>query len=366
MALYLVQGKFLGGSLYSPVLVSLACLLAVQSIWAMTFRFLVLKGKNPPSQFSSKKIKGELFSGIQKKASQLLIDNGFQQSGQRNDKANQTYFRKRIKSPLVFEILAYSALIFILFTGIMNYGLGIGGQIKITPGGEMIDMGVVYLDKGFLAEQFSPFFMIRASSLTDTTSYDPSTIVLEVLDKKSWKLTSHRISTGESITVNRLRMEYIGDAYTTFISIYKGIHDYRPVPIRFESRTDISGNIYKAPIFIREPGTRGEGALDIVSKKLSIKVYRDEDLEFDGELLSGEKTSQGEMKVQFTSLMHYGIIDISRYGYRNYILSGIAALIFFLILRIFIRPEMVCLWSKGDNVFFYTRNRSVRALLRNM
>ena len=158
-------------------------------------------------------------------------------------------------------------------------------------------------------------------------------------------------------------MQYRGDAYMAFIAIFKKSHDYRPVPVKFESWTGNPEKPYSAFIYIRTPGVRGEGEFDAVSRKLRVRVYRDEALEFNGELLSGKKERQGDVMVQFTSLVHYGTFDISRYGYRNQVIGGMGALILFFVLRIVFRPGMVCLWPEGNRVYSYTRNRLVRKSL---
>lgn len=364
MSLYIVQGRFFGGSLYPHVMVSLACLAAAQSVWAIIYRFFQLTGRVPPTQLFPKKKKAELLDGKLEGAASLLNENGFSQVSSRNGKEGRSIcFMKRTKGPTVLEIAAYSALVFIIISRILNYGFGISGEVNVSPGGEMIDMDAGSLERGFFADRFPLSFKIKASSITDTIPGAPSTAILEVMDNKSGEIETHRVGTGERITVNRLRMQYRGDAYMAVIAIYNKSHDYRPVPIRYESWKVNPEKPYSAPFYIRTSGVTGEGAFDPVSRKLRVRVYRDETVEFDGELLSGTREYQGDMMVQFNSLMHYGAFDISRYGYRNQIIGGMVALVLFLVLRIIFRPGTVCLRTEDDRVFFYTRDRSIKRLL---
>ncbi len=360
MAGYLTQGKLLGWSLRPEVMVGLASVLILQSGCAIIYRLLMLSGR--ASELPALKAeKSKLFRGALEEVSDLLKDRGLLRTAQRKDGA--IFFTKGLKNSQVLEIIAYCGLVFALLSGTMNYGFGISGHVDISTGNRFIDLGTVSLNRAFLVRQSEPRLKVRASELQYATPSEPSTVVLEVADKDSANMTSYRLETGDSVSMGRFKMQYTGDTYIAFILVMKKKHDYRPVPIKLGLKSGHTGKTYTGMLVLREPGAKGEGEFDPASKTFRVKVYKNEELEFDGEFPYGESAQEGGFVVRVNALMHYGRFEIYRYGYRNQVIGGMGTFIIFLLARMIFRPFRVWVWSEGGRILFYTRNRAIKKLL---
>jgi hypothetical protein len=140
-------------------------------------------------------------------------------------------------------------------------------------------------------------------------------------------------------------------------------HDYLASPLELRISADNPGGIYTGPLIMNEPGAKGEGEFDPENRLFNIKVYKNEELEFDGEVLYGGTKRQGDLAVTIGALSHFGRIEITRYGHRNQVIGGMSVFIVFLLARFIFRPVQVCLRTEGGNTFFYTCSRSIRKML---
>jgi hypothetical protein len=361
MAAYLVQGKIVGWGFSPKGMIGLASLLMIQGGWAIIYRILILSGKVSGPACCIRKEKEELSSGTLDESSGLLHDNGFLKV-MLDD--GSLCFTKGLRRSYVLELVAYCALVFALLSGLMNYGFGISGYVNISPGGEPIDLNKTGLERGFLAGHSEVPLEIKATELTYAADDKPSVVFVDIADKKDGNMTSYRLETGESISIDRLRFRYLGDSRLAYISVMKKRHDYLASPLELRISADNPGGLYTGPLIMNEPGAKGEGEFDPETRLFKIKVYKNEELEFDSEVLYGDTERQGDLAVTIGALSHYGRIEITRYGYRKQVIGGMSVFIVFLLARLIFRPVQVCLWAEGDITFFYTRSRSLRKMLR--
>jgi hypothetical protein len=359
MAAYLVQGKIIGWGFSPKGMIGLASLLMLQGGWAIIYRLLILSRKVSGPACCIRKEKGELLKGTPEKLKGSLRDKGFRQMKLIDD---SLCFTKGLRRSYVLELVAYGALVFALLSGLMNYGFGMSGYVNVSPGGEPIDLNKTGLERGFLAGHSEVPLEIKAMELTYAADYKPSVVFIDIADKKDGNMTSYRLETGESISVERLRFRYMGDAYLAYISVMKKRHDYLASPLELRISADNARGLYTGPLIMNQPGAKGEGEFDPETRLFKIKVYKDEELEFDREVLYGDTERQGDLAVTIGALSHYGRIEITRYGYRNLVIVGMIVFMVFLLARFIFRPVHVCLWTEGDKTFFYTCSRSIRKI----
>ena len=355
MAAYLVQGKFFEGSLSPQIMVSLAIVLILQSFAALFYRAVYLFHGLPLQPKRHKKMQ----LGMSVEEAYLLLGRmGFSESKIRGDQI--ICYTKRGALQNIFEMLIYVSMIFMLISGLLNYSLGISGQIDVSPGSEFIDLSKVPLNRGFLASSNEPAFKIRMVSIDRSAEAEFSKGIFEVIEKDN--KFSYSINKGESFNIGRYRFFYLGDFYIAFISIMKKQHDYMPSPLLLK-KEKASDNIYKGDIFIAEPGASGKGEFDPQKNIFRIKAYKDGKQEFDTLFHYGETAEKGDYTVRVPALSHSGKVEISRYGYRSYVIAGSITFGVFLALRLFFRRKMVWIWTENGTPFFFTKHRALRPLL---
>jgi hypothetical protein len=263
----------------------------------------------------------------------------------------------------ILEMLAYCALVVALLSGILNYGFGISGYIEVVPGIKPVDISRYSLARGLFVGPSQPDMKIRVSELNPATIEKPSVLYLEVTNRKDRHMNSHRLETGENVRISRLKMMYLGDYYEAIVTVMKKKHDYRAVPVKLTFKQTNTGNKYTGTLYMWESGAEGEGEYEASSGLFRIKIYKEGELEFNGELPFAKPVKQGDFTVTVPAVRHAGKIKVTRYGYRNQVIGGIGAFVLFLVLRIIFRPLLVYLWSEGNRVYFYTRSRSIKRLL---
>ncbi len=361
MTVYLLQGKYLGWSLDPRVMVALGVFLCVQSGAAIVYRLLLLAGKRDAVQGLFAGQSGELLQVNCQNAAGRLTSNGF--SIFRKYDEGSICFQRWLHTSRLLEVAAYTSLVFAIASGLLNYGLGISGIVSVSPGGELIDLSLTELNRGFFSKQTEPSLKLRASELTPSISGSPSSITIEVHSKDLQHEIQKKMENGESLSVGRFSLRFTGDFYMAFISVVKGNHDYLAYPLTISKQAGTDDNVYRGRFLIAEPGTQGEGEYIPASQEFRVKVYKDNQPEFDGLFKYGEEAAQGDFRVSVKALSHAGRIEIARYSYKNQVLGGFLLLLVFIFIRLLFRPQMVCLQADGENVRFYTENRSVRRIL---
>jgi hypothetical protein len=194
----------------------------------------------------------------------------------------------------------------------------------------------------------------------------PSTIVLEASDRDEEEIIErYRLTTGDHARFGMLRMQYLGDYYLVFPTVFRNRHDYRAVSLKLKS-TDPASGMYSGDLHLREPGTRGTVEYEPSEERFRVRVYRDEALEFDTVFLQLNEGKDGDFTVRVPSLGHMAVVQISRYNYRLQVLAGMAAFVLFLLVRMVFRPVQIWLWTEKGNTLFYTPRRTMRKVLHRL
>lgn len=370
MAAYLIRGKYFDGTLFPKVLIAFASIIVIQGMLALAARIVrVRRGSSCPPAGMAKR--GKSFDGSLSEALEILNKKGFSRDGE-NRQEMAVYLEKGMRKGLLFEIVAYGALLVTLVLGLLNYGFSIRGFFTVSTGGEWANLqkNVQMLQKGFVADTSALDYEIKGTGLTSATTKAPSSITLLARDRNGKETASPRLKIGDTYDLGRVRMLYRGDGYLVFPLVMKGQHDFLPHPLYLYHKEGAKNGVYRAKLEMSEPGTRGEMEFVPSARLFTVKVEKDGRAVYDGNFaLESEgrpsEGREGDFRVSVMSLGHFGKFEIMRHTYRNQIFAGLVTLLAALLARVLSRPQQVWLWAEGDSCYYYTRNRSVsKALAR--
>jgi hypothetical protein len=364
---YLVQFRLFGIITSPEGMIYLSIVLILQCILALCYRILLLSGKVQEQYKPSKRWEDQKIKGTAEEAYRFLEGGGFAKSEYREE-ADTTValFSKRLKGSRIIETAIYGALVFTLLAGLLNHAFGIRGYVEFGATGGWTDLEKADLKRGILARIMPTKIKIRLTEKKSAGPDMPSSIVFEASEGDDGENTErYWLKPGDSARFGMLRIQYMGDYYLAFPTVYRKRHDYRAVAQKLKL-TDEAQGIYSGDLRLREFETKGTIEYEPAEKRFRIRIYRDEELEAETVFIHPDEGKDGDFTIRVPSLGHLSVLRISRYNYRMQVLAGMAVcVLFFLTRMIFIRPLRVWLSSEKGKPRFYANQRRVKkALLR--
>lgn len=236
-----------------------------------------------------------------------------------------------VQRTIIFEAIAYAGIIYMLISGLLNYGFGISGRVELSPGAEWSRIEELKLKRGFLSEGRISGLKIRAESLENAAGERPSEVSVEFEGKDGGKYFFKEISPGGLFEAGPLMIKYIGDAYMAFVSVYKEDLDLLPGPLVLYEE---GGGIYVGGMAFGHPEIDGEGKYDPSAGLFSIRLIGNDAVDFN--FRYGEGASEGDYRVRVNALAHYGRFDVWSPGLRGHVIFGIVLFLAGLSARLYI------------------------------
>lgn len=348
-------------------MIFLAMVLIAQCALALSYRILLLSGKIQEQHKPSKKCKGQKIGVSKKEACHFLEGEGFHKREDRNGEGKTViFYTKRLKGSRITETAIYCALIFTLLAGLLTHAFGIKGDLEIGVTEGWIDLEKAGLKRGGLARIIPSSLLVRLTEKTPGKPDKPSSIVFEAKNRGEDEVTQrYWFEPGDSSMFDMFRIQYMGDYFMIFPTVFRKRHDYRAVPVKLEM-TDAPQGVYSGDLQLREYGTRGTVEYKPNEKRYRIRIYRDEKLEADTVFIQHAEGKDGDFTVRVPSLGHIAVIRISRYNYRLQVLAGTAVFSLFIITRMIFRPQRVWLWNEKGPPLFYSDRGKTRKILERL
>jgi hypothetical protein len=364
MAVYLVCGKYYGGSLDPRAMLSFAGLLAVQGGVAMAGRMRLLLAGEPVAVPVWMESQGVKFHGQLADAAKLLAVLGVLPLKAQNP-GNLLCYGKMVRLSVMAEVVAYAGLLLALVCGGINYGLGMRGYAMVSPSTAWVELesNIQMVQEGFMADKAALDYRMKITDLRHEAGGKGAQVRFEMAGREGAKARSYVLSRGDSVDMGKIRLRFIGDTYMVFSYATKGDLDYQVEPIYLHRQETGSEILYCGALKMNQPGGSGEMTYDPETGRFRIMFHDRGRIALDRTVAQGEVARQGEYAAQVTGLGHFARIDIWRHSNRNQIFAGLIIMAGAFAMRLFCRPLKVWLWTADGGTFFFTRNRRLRKLL---
>ena len=362
MAVYLVQGKFLGGVLRPETMMLFAGVICVQGGGVFLQTCILLSRRTPNARPKRGAAVGCSFSVGVESGVELLLRQGFCRAG---DLTGAVYLEKGGRRALFLEAISYVGLLLALGFGMVNYGLGLHGSLQVSPHGERMDFvrNLRVVQKGFLVDLARFDLQLRCEELLDGRGIDPSLVSLQIFDGEGKILANPKISKGERFDVEGFQLRYTGDAYLLSSYITLGNLDLRSLPTFIDSRWGGGDGAYRGALRLMDPGATGTVQFDPTTGLFSFAVTMKDGLQGVKSSKMGETGRDGDFSFTVTSYSHVGRIEIWHHYYRTQIFASLALMFAAVALRLCLGPQRVWLWNDGGEGFFYTPQGALRKKL---
>jgi hypothetical protein len=360
---YLMQFRLLGIIPFPEGMVYLAVALILQCLVALFYRVLLLKGKIREQDIPGR-LKGHDMKGTLEDTSSYLEKMGFTKTSvQDNGDKDTHFFSKGLKVSCIIEAALYVTLIFIFTTGFLNYAFGINGFVEFGATGGWMDIDGADLDKGVLARIMPTSIQLRLSEKTPAGHDKSASVVFEASKGEDEEnIDRYWLQPGDYVRFGMLRIQFMGDYYLAFPTVFKKRHDYRAVSSKLKEK-DAGSGIYSGDLGLRQSGRRGTVEYEPTEKKFRVRVYRDEEIEFDTAFIHPGEGRDGDFTVRVPSIGHIAVLHVSRYSYRIQVLTGMALLIVLLLIRMVLKPQQIWIRREKGKTMIFTKRRKVRKTL---